>query len=200
MTRSDSTPRIRILQAYYVLLLVAVAVCRPGLAGSATGRLLELGGLALLGFAALGRIWTTLFIAGQKDSRVAVSGPYARCRHPLYALSIVASIGLGLATQSLSLAAISAAFAIILHVTAAIAEERKLTATFGDEYTAYAARVPRFWPARTRITPPEFVQANAAIYWKAFLDAGAIFGFYVAMEFIAAGRDAALWTTLVRIY
>lgn len=200
MTRSDSTPRIRILQAYYGLLLIAVAVCQPSLAGSRAGRLLELGGLALLALAVLGRVWTTLFIAGQKDSRVAVTGPYARCRHPLYSLSIVASIGLGLATQSLTLAATSAAFAIVLHVMAALAEERKLTATFAEEYAAYAARVPRFWPARAQAAPPDFVQVDASIYWKAFLDAGAMLGFFVVTEIIAAGRDAALWTALVRIY
>ncbi|HZF16217.1 MAG TPA: isoprenylcysteine carboxylmethyltransferase family protein [Steroidobacteraceae bacterium] len=200
MTRSDSTPRIRILQAYYVLLLIAVAICRPALTGSGIGRLLELGGLALVGLAALGRIWTTLYIAGQKDARITVTGPYARCRHPLYALSILASAGLGLATRSLTLAAITAVLSTALHVAAALAEERKLTAMFGREYSTYAANVPRFWPAHATTSSPGSVQANAAIYWKAFLDAGSMLGLYVAMELIAAGRDAGLWPTLVGAY
>ncbi len=200
VTTSASTARIRVLQAYYCLLLAAVAVCQPVYADAKIGRLAAITGFVLIALATLGRIWTSLYIAGNKDARVVMSGPYARCRHPLYCLSIVASLGLGLVTRSVALAALTVASSLVLHVAAALAEERRLAAMLGGEYLDYAARVPRFWPRRARVQVPAALTVAPSIYWKAFLDGGTVFALYVALELIGAGRGAGLWRPLFSVY
>ena len=72
------------------------------MAGVVPGLLL---GFALVVLAVLARLWTTLFIAGRKETTLVRDGPYAVCRHPLYAASIAGAAGIGLATRSLVLAA-----------------------------------------------------------------------------------------------
>ena len=200
MTRSTSTPRIRVLQVYYGLLLAAVAVCEPLYGPSSTGRVLELAGLLLVALAALGRIWTTLHIAGHKDERVVTAGPYARCRHPLYAFNIVGSVGLGLATRSMVLTLVTACVSLALHFGALVREERNLQATLGATYRDYAARVSRLCPRSAHAEAPATLAISPAICWKAFLDAGSLLALYVALELIATGRDAGLWRTLVNVY
>ncbi len=200
MTLSGSTPRIRALQLYYGALLVAVAITDPVYGHSAAGRIAELAGLVLVAAATLARIWTTLYIAGHKGERIVTQGPYARCRHPLYALSIVASLGIGLATRSLVLALLTLVVAAGLHFAAALREERQLEATLGESYRWYAQQVARFCPRVTRIDTPARIDVSTAIYRKAFLDAGSILALYVAIVLIALARDAGLWPALAKLY
>jgi protein-S-isoprenylcysteine O-methyltransferase Ste14 len=185
---------------YYCLLLAVVAVSEPLYWRAALGRVVELAGFALIAIATLGRVWTTLYIAGRKDASTVVQGPYARCRHPLYALSVLASLGLGLATRSVVLALVTISVSLALHITAAIREERSLQATLGSAYREYAARVPRFWPRRADVHLPASLVVSPAILWKAFLDAGSMMALYIAFEMVAAGRDAGLWPTLLSVY
>jgi protein-S-isoprenylcysteine O-methyltransferase Ste14 len=200
VTRSASTPRIRALQLYYCLLLAAVAVCEPICWHGVAARAMELAGLAIVAVAVLGRIWTTLHIAGRKDQRVVAAGPYGRCRHPLYTLSILASLGIGLATRSTVLTLATVGVSLVLHFAAMVREERNLEAALGTPYRDYAARVPRFWPRLGRLELPATLTVSRSIYWKAILDAGSILALYVALELIAAGRDAGVWRTLFSVY
>src|SRR5512139_3890388 len=103
MAVSRSTPRVRLTTALLLVLLVLVAISRrPGLDGF-SGAALAFAGFACVACAALGRIWTSVFIAGYKDERLVMHGPYAALRHPLYALSLLATLGLGLTTRSATL-------------------------------------------------------------------------------------------------
>lgn len=197
MTSSASTPRIRLLQLSYGLLLVATALIEPR---APWGWLLECFAFALIVLAVLGRLWTTLFIAGQKDARLVDSGPYARCRHPLYAWSIVTSVGLGLATRSFILAAAIVHLSTVIHGIAARREEKWLIERWGEAYRAYAARVPRFWPSGRGTAPNTVGPVDVTIYRKAFVDAASIFGLYLAMLVIALGRDAGLWPAVGSLY
>lgn len=200
MTLSGSTPRIRTLQLYYSTLLAAVAVVDPICGKGPAGRVAELAGLVLVAVATLARIWTTLFIAGHKGERVVTQGPYGRCRHPLYALSMVASFGIGLATRSLVLGLTTIIVAGILHFAAALREERLLEVTLGESYRFYAQRVARFWPRVAEAEKLARLDVSTAIYWKAFLDAGSILALYVAILLIGLARDAGAWPALAKFY
>jgi protein-S-isoprenylcysteine O-methyltransferase Ste14 len=189
-----------LLQAYYGLLLVAVAVCRPVYGETRLGFFAAMTGFVLIALATLGRIWTTLYIAGHKDARIVTTGPYAHSRHPLYGLSIVASLGVGLVTRSVVLAASTLALSAALHVAAALAEERRLAVMPGGEYLDYAARVPMFWPRASGAQAPAQLSVAPSIYWKAFLDGGSMLALYVALELIRAGRETGLWRTLFDVY
>src|SRR4051812_14485555 len=101
MTESASTPRLRATFAIYVALVAASLVLGPvDLARSVyyvTGAL----GFLCVTVACLGRIWCSVFIAGHKDEMLVTTGPYAACRHPLYALSMLGALGLGLTSRSI---------------------------------------------------------------------------------------------------
>ena len=106
MTESASTPRLRATFAIYIALIVAAAFVGPRQIGSPlTYYLTAIAGFLCVAFACLGRIWCSVFIAGHKDATLITAGPYAVCRHPLYSLSLLGALGLGLTTRSAMLCA-----------------------------------------------------------------------------------------------
>ncbi|HNR22564.1 MAG TPA: isoprenylcysteine carboxylmethyltransferase family protein [Steroidobacteraceae bacterium] len=182
MTRSASTPRLRLTLLYFVALLVATALCAPR---HPPGALLQAAALLLVAGACLGRIWCSVFIAGRKDAAIVTHGPYALCRHPLYSLSFVGGIGLALATGSFTLVAATAIVLAALFGSAARREERWLGERHPGEYTRYAASTPRWWPAFSRWSMPAETLVYPPILWKAFVDAGSFFLLYALV--LAAG-------------
>ena len=103
MTESASTPRLRATFAIYLGAggghrdRRAQRRCRP-----AWYYISGVLGFLCVALACLGRIWASVFIAGHKDVELVTTGPYARCRHPLYSCSILGALGLGLTTRSLA--------------------------------------------------------------------------------------------------
>ena len=77
MTTSASTPRLRLTLAWYLVLIVLVAISARPCASGWLGGIANVVGFLLMAGAALGRVWTSLFIAGLKDARLVTSGPYA---------------------------------------------------------------------------------------------------------------------------
>ena len=81
------------------------------------------------------RIWAAGHL--EKGREVTVSGPYRLTRHPLYMGSTIIGVGLAIASASVIVAALAAAY-LAVTLTAAIAtEEAHLTAKFGDAYSEY---------------------------------------------------------------
>jgi protein-S-isoprenylcysteine O-methyltransferase Ste14 len=182
MNTSRSTPRVRAMTLAVLAVIVAVAVSdRPlfnGLAGAWVGFL----GFVLLSVAALGRLWTSLFIAGFKDTNLVRTGPYAACRHPLYALSLLAMLGLGLGTRSLSLTVALVGLAAALHARAARTEDELLETIHGEAARRYRAEVPALWPDFSRHAVPESIEVHPRVYWKAVLDAGSLLLAFAAIQ------------------
>ena len=87
MTESASTPRLRATFAIYLALVASTAVVGPDHVASTWYYLSGAAGFVCVALACLGRIWSSVFIAGHKDEELVTTGPYARCRHPLYACS-----------------------------------------------------------------------------------------------------------------
>ncbi len=199
MTTSRSTPRLRLTALLLGGLLAIVAVSQRTAATGLAGQLLQLAGLACVACAALGRIWCSVFIAGRKDTQLVRGGPYAALRHPLYALSMLAMLGLGLATRS---AAITAGLLLIFAVTyaaAARAEDRWLRAAHGDEFDRYAREVRSFLPRPKHYSVPDSLEVRPRVLWKAFLDAGSLLGLWALLMLAdalqLAGRTPT-WLTL----
>ena len=103
-------------------------------------------GLILVAIASSGRMWCSLYIAGYKNNRLITEGPYSISRNPLYFFSLIGVVGIGCATETFT-------FPILLTILFASyygfvikSEARRLRGLFGDEYEAYASRVPAFFP------------------------------------------------------
>lgn len=122
---------------------------------SGTGRLLETTSLLLVVIAALGRIWSSLYISGYKEHRIVCEGPYAIVRNPLYMFSFIGALGLGLATIHLSILAIIAMAFLFYYPLVVWAEESNLLQIFGQEYEHYRNQVPRFIPRRLKMVEPD---------------------------------------------
>jgi protein-S-isoprenylcysteine O-methyltransferase Ste14 len=176
MNVSRSTPRVRAMTAAILACAVLVAVSsRPWLAGNGVASgLAGFAGFALVVIAALGRLWTSLFIAGYKDDSLVQDGPYATCRHPLYLLTLVGALGLGLATRSLTLACGLLAFTALLHARALRAEDANLVRRHGEAARHYQSQVPALWPDFARCRVPDMARIRPRLVWKAVLDAGSL--------------------------
>ncbi|TIS98607.1 isoprenylcysteine carboxylmethyltransferase family protein [Mesorhizobium sp.] len=107
---------------------------------------IEMVGILLIFLGIAGRLWSTLYIGGRKSSEVVTGGPYSITRNPLYVFSSMAAAGVGAQigsiTATIGFAVIcAAAFHVVI-----LREEKFLKEALGTPFTAYMARVPRFFP------------------------------------------------------
>ncbi len=199
MTASRSTPRLRLTVALLAGTVALVAVAERPLAGTLAGEALMLLGLACIVAAALGRLWTSLFIAGFKDTELVRRGPYAALRHPLYLLSLLAMLGIGLATCSRVLACGLVAVFGVLYAVAARREDAWLRQTHGAAFEAYCREVRAFlprWPARDA---PASLEIRPRVLAKAFLDAGSLLGLYALLRLADALQRTGVTPTLLAL-
>ncbi len=151
---------------------------------------LEWLGLGLMLLALLGRSACMLYLGGRKGAELIADGPYSVSRNPLYVFSILAVLGIGLQTGSLTvgLALALAAFAIFRWIVAE--EECLLRTAFGADYEAYCARVPRFGPRPGLWRSPRRITVDLPGVWKTVRDALPYFLSIPLFEAIEAAQDA----------
>jgi protein-S-isoprenylcysteine O-methyltransferase len=94
---------------------------------------------------ALGRFFVGAVVI-QDDHRVVTEGPYAVVRHPGYAGSIIALVGLGLATANVLSIAIFTGVGLYVFVRTIKVEEAALTAALGHAYVDYSRERARLVP------------------------------------------------------
>jgi protein-S-isoprenylcysteine O-methyltransferase Ste14 len=182
MSASRSTPRLRLTALLLVATLALVTVAERNLCRGVAGELMQLAGLACIACAALGRIWTSAFIAGHKDASLVREGPYSALRHPLYALSMLAMLGAGLATRSVSITAGLVFVFGVIYSRAASREDRFLAQAHAESFGEYMRRVRGFWPRWSSYRVPPSLEVRPPVFWKAFLDAGSLVGLYVLLQ------------------
>ena len=78
--------------------------------------------------------------------RMVVQGPFRYVRNPMYIGASLALAGAALAYESLPLLGYAGVFLLATHIFVVWYEEPTLRRSFGDEYTAYCARVARWRP------------------------------------------------------
>ena len=88
----------------------------------------------------------------KKNEALAVTGPYAWTRNPLYLGSMLISFGFALASRSVVLSLVLVTLFLAIYIPVILAEEQFLRVRF-PEFAAYAAEVPRLLP---RLTPARF--------------------------------------------
>lgn len=189
MTESPSTPRLRATFAIYLALVGATAVVGPSEIGVGWHWMAGIAGFICVAIACLGRIWCSAYIAGHKDEVLVTTGPYARCRHPLYALSMLGALGLGLTTRSPLLCMVVVVLIAALVVYAAAGEEQFLADAFPEEFKNYVGAVPnKWWPSFEQPRSLTRLSILTAVYWKAFLDAGSFFLLWLMVAIAAEFR------------
>jgi protein-S-isoprenylcysteine O-methyltransferase Ste14 len=199
MPTSRSTPRLRLTALLLAATVGLVTISERGLLTGAAGEIVQLAGLTCIAVAALGRVWTSAFIAGFKDSNLVREGPYSALRHPLYALSMLAMLGVGLATRSVTLTgALLLAFAAT-YAAAARREDAFLSRAHGESHADFMRITPAFWPAPQSYRVPESIEVRPRVYWKAFLDAGSMIGLYLLLRLADLAQLSGVTPTLLTL-
>ncbi|OGF55594.1 MAG: isoprenylcysteine carboxyl methyltransferase [Candidatus Fraserbacteria bacterium RBG_16_55_9] len=103
------------------------------------------------GFILLASAWKVLYEA-QRSHTLAVTGPYARLRHPQYAGFVLIMFGFLLQWPTL-LTLLMFPILVTMYVRLARREEQEVRAEFGEEYARYAATTPAFSPRLGRKAP-----------------------------------------------
>jgi protein-S-isoprenylcysteine O-methyltransferase Ste14 len=137
--------RYRVAAGWLVGLLVAVlAEPSPTWLGS---------GLVLACLGEVLRIWASGHI--EKTKRLATGGPYAHSRNPLYVGSLLIALGVAVACASPWVVLAVAAYFLAFYPAVMREEAAFLAGKFREEYAAWAAAVPLFWPRLTPAGPRE---------------------------------------------
>jgi protein-S-isoprenylcysteine O-methyltransferase Ste14 len=123
-------------------------------------------GCFLTGIASLGRLWCSVYIAGYKTKNLIVQGPYSICRNPLYFFSMLGGIGVGLASETLTIPAILLVAFAFYYPFVIRYEEQNLRNQFGQPYDDYIRRTPHFWPKWSLLTEPEEYTFSPKIFKK----------------------------------
>src|SRR5919112_2763774 len=98
--------------------------------------------VSLLGLAL--RAWAAGHI--RKNAELAVSGPYAYTRNPLYLGSFLLGIGFTVASGQPLLGLLFAALFLGIYLPVMRVESATLAGLFGEDYTRYARAVPLLLP------------------------------------------------------
>jgi len=119
--------------------LAVVVLARPTPVSMALGLPLVVAGEAV-------RIWASGHI--EKTKTLATGGPYALCRHPLYVGSLLLALGVAVASSSLWVVLAVAAYFLAFFPSVMGEETDFLAKKFPEEFAAWSAEVPPFWPRR----------------------------------------------------
>ncbi len=139
MTYSEAARKLR-LPLGFALGILYLVFARPSPLSLATG-----GAIALVGVAV--RAWASGHIV--KNERLAVSGPYAHTRNPLYFGSFLIGAGFAVAAHWALLLVVIAFWAFVYAPT--MERERvNISDRFPGAYARYSENVPAFVP---RVTP-----------------------------------------------
>ncbi|HOM59992.1 MAG TPA: isoprenylcysteine carboxylmethyltransferase family protein [Anaerohalosphaeraceae bacterium] len=125
---------------------------------------LFLAGCILVAVATLGRLWCTLYIAGYKTRVLIEEGPYSLCRHPLYFFSFLGALGVGLATETLTIPLILAVIFAAYYPFVIRFEEKKMIAEHGRQYEDYRRQTPCFLPRWPLLKEPEEYLVHPCIF------------------------------------
>jgi len=96
------------------------------------------------GFMLLARAWPVLYKA-QRAGTLAVTGPYARIRHPQYVGFVLIMFGF-LVQWPTIVTLVMFPVLMLMYWRLALREEREAIEQFGEAYRDYASGVPRFIP------------------------------------------------------
>ena len=132
---ADFVARLRVPFGFMLAISFAIS-SHPTPYSLAWGSPVACAGLAL-------RAWAAGHLA--KNQQLAVSGPYAHMRNPLYLGTMLVAAGLAVAARGWALAVLFAVFFVLIYLPVIMLEEQHLRKLF-PAYTDYAAQVPAFIP------------------------------------------------------
>lgn len=157
-------------------------------------------GCMLAGVATIGRLWCSMYICAHKTKNLVTSGPYSISRNPLYLFSSIGAVGIGFATQTLTIPIVFALMFAAFYPKVIVDEEKKLADLHGEPFRAYMASVPRFWPNSIKVVEPEDYIVSPVKFRHALMDALWFIWVVGIIQMMAALRSAGILPVLVNLY
>ena len=157
-------------------------------------------GITMAGMATVGRLWCSLYICGYKTNKLISVGPYSLCRNPLYFFSLLGGIGVGLATETLTVTLLILAAFLLYYPFMIRAEEKKLRKIHGDEFDRYVKNTPRFWPSFALLNEPEEYTVRPKLLRKRVFDALWFIWLIGILEIIEALHECNIIPILFKLY
>lgn len=145
---------------------------------------MEYGGFFLLIVAAVGRIWTSLYISGRKDTQLITDGPFSLCRNPLYLFSFIGVEGFVLASENPLLALLMIPIFWGYYHFVIQGEEKRLGRIFGANYDLYCKNTPRIFPRFSNFHSRTVVDIDLRVMKSVLLDASCFLLLIVLIELL----------------
>jgi len=161
--------------------------------------LFEMSGLLLLSICSFGRLWALIFISGYKSDVLITEGPYSIIRHPLYFFSLIGAFGLGLASENVLVLFLIVVFYLFYYPFAILAEEKKLTAKFGQDYVEYMKRTPRLLPKFSLYKEPQSYNVTIKKLVRNFAEAMLFIWAFILMHFVEMLQDSGVLPVFWRV-
>ncbi len=160
----------------FLCAIVFILFSRPTPLALVGGAVISVVGLGL-------RAWASGHI--RKNSKLAISGPYAYTRNPLYLGSFLLGLGFTLASGRWLLAVIFGLLFLGIYFPVMRVEASTLGELFGQQYDSYRQRVPlffpRFIPYREKVATPEKFDSTLYLRYREYR---AALGMMVAWGFL----------------
>jgi protein-S-isoprenylcysteine O-methyltransferase Ste14 len=182
-----------------VLLVLLIVVSESAQEGSIVAPCLFMMGLVLIGVATVGRLWCALYISGRKSSELVTAGPYSISRNPLYLFSLIGFVGVGLATETVTIPLAVVAVFTATYPGLIASEEAHLRQAFGAEFEDYCARTPRFLPRFSAYQEAETWAVNPRIFRRTMLNALSFIWLAGLVEFVEALHELHLIQPLLQL-
>ena len=93
-----------------------------------------------------GRIWSSLFIEGNKTQKLIIKGPYSLMRNPLYCFSFILLMGFCFFIKSILVFIAFFLIWIFIYRKTMSNEEKHLINNHNKEYIYYYSRTPKIFP------------------------------------------------------
>lgn len=167
--------RINLLRLAFIPIVFIIIFVRPAWSlGSTTAFLMEFSGYIFLLAGLAIRIWCIFYIGSRKSKEIVAEGPYSICRNPLYVGSFLLAIGVGLCFENLLVLILVPAIIIPVHIITARMEEMHLESKFGERYSLYKQKVPRFWPRFSNYHSPAMIEVNVHSLLRIIIDTAGV--------------------------
>ena len=192
--------RIPLSRLFAIALLIVILLSKSKWDESIVEIMLFAVGCFLVAIASLGRLWCSLYIAGYKTATLITQGPYSMCRHPLYFLSFLGAVGVGLATETILIPAIILLGFGLYYPYIMRSEEVDLLQRHGDAYKIYRDATPLFFPNLSKLQEPETYTVKTRIFRQHIFDALWFIWLIGIMEIIEGFHKLGIIPAIFKVY